>query len=243
MSQSTSPLAELLQRDFAGRLVQLHSGALGLRTLLPVEVKDTSTDEEPNTLDFIATDETLDRYDEVIRLDGWDVANYLRNPVVVDSHDYSSISRILGRTTQLTVTTGDDGRMVNRVQFALDNPMGNLAWKMARAGFIKSESVGFLAKEWTNGASADAPSRTFTKAELLEISLVAVPANPGATLAAGLREGAIEKGDVQALVDHLQRFFSEGKTDPAKPPQAADDPTLGRIAGLLRTATERLHRA
>lgn len=210
---------EQLQKEFGARLVKLQSGAQGIRGGLRCEVKDTGEDA---TLDFVATDETMDRYNEVIQLAGWDVKNYLANPVVPDCHSYDSVARILGRTTSLTITD----KMVNRVQFALDNPLGNMAYKMARGGFIKSESVGFIPLEWINGGK-DEPERTYTKQELLEISLVVVPANPGATVGAALKSGAIEKSDLKSLADFLKQFCSTAGTHD-------DNPNIGPGANVVR---------
>ncbi len=186
---------------FGERLVKLSTGANGLRGALKCEVKAAGE----NEMDFIATDESLDRYNEKILLAGWDTKNYLANPVVVDSHDYSSVGKILGRTTALTIA---NGKMINRVQFATDNPLGKMAFKMARGGFIKSESVGFIPTEWENGLGGNEPDRTFTKQELLEISLVAVPANPGATIGLALKSGAVVKSDLTELAEFLKEFCS-----------------------------------
>jgi HK97 family phage prohead protease len=213
------------------RLVTLSDGRPGLRTPLICEVKDMS-DAEDNTLSFVATDETLDRYDEVISIDGWDTGNYLKNPVVVDSHNYGSIGCILGRTIDLTIA---NGQMINQVQFATDNPLGALAYKMAKAGFIRSESVGFRPKEWVMGNGKDQPYRTFTKQELLEISLVAVPANPGATIGAAIKSGAIDRGDIRATIDHLTRFADQPvTTTPTWEPQPVDAAHLRQLANLLQ---------
>ena len=217
--------------EFRPRLVTLADGGLGLRTPLLCEVKDMG-DPADATLSFIATDETMDRYDEVISIDGWNVDNYLKNPVVVDSHNYGSVGCILGRTIQLTII---GGQMINQVQFALDNPMGALAYKMAKAGFIRSESVGFRPQEWVMGSGKDSPYRTFTKQELLEISLVAVPANPGATIGAALKSGAIDRGDLRATIDHLKRFADKPvTTTPTLEPQPVDAAHLRQLADLLK---------
>jgi HK97 family phage prohead protease len=185
--------------EFGERLTTLRDGRQGLRGALHCEVKAGPGEHE---LDFVATDETLDRYDEVVRLDGWQTANYLANPVVVDSHNYWSVLSILGNTTRLTIT---DGAMRNRVKFAVDNPAGAISFKMAKAGFIHSESVGFIPMLWENGMREDQPPRTFLKQELLEISLVSVPANPGATVGAALKSGAIVRSDLRELVQLLTR--------------------------------------
>jgi HK97 family phage prohead protease len=201
-----------LQREFNDRLVELHSGEIGLRSSLQVEAHEVYSrggDGEAPTLEFIASDGTVDRYNEVIKADAWELTNFRRNPVVLDSHDYSSVAKILGTCSMIDVK---DGKLINRVRFATENPMGNLAYKMAKGGFIRSQSVGFIPLQWQNGKNASEPSVTHIRAELLEISLVAVPANPGATLGLALKSGAIEKGDVRDLADFLNQFCN-GRAD------------------------------
>jgi HK97 family phage prohead protease len=192
-----------LEKTFGERLVKLYTGAVGLRGGIKCEVKSLAGDAP--ILDFVATDETLDRYNEVIKITGWDTKNYLANPVVPDCHNYDSVARILGRTVSLTIA---DGQMVNRVEFCLDNPLGAMAYKMAKGQFIKSESVGFIPLEWIAGKAGE-PDRTFTKQELLEISLVVVPANPGATVGLALKSGAIDRADVAAAADFIKEFCSK----------------------------------
>src|SRR5207244_159787 len=80
---------------FSHRLVPLHDGRPGIRGALHVEVRSPDTrhstlDTSP-TLDFIASDETLDRYDEIISAAGWRLENYRRNPVFQNAHQYGDI--------------------------------------------------------------------------------------------------------------------------------------------------------
>jgi len=218
--------------EFGKRLVTLNTGAQGLRGGLLCEVKEISGDAP--CMDFIASDETLDRYDEVVSVDGWQLENFRKNPVIPDCHDYSSIGKILGRAQSIAVA---DGKLVNRVEFCLDNPMGSLAFKMAKGGFIKSQSVGFIPLEWTNGKNGNdgnnEPSRTYTKCELLEVSLVVVPANPSATIGLALKSGAIERKDLRDLAEYLKQFCSEEAT-PAG--QAGASAGGGSDAQLLQIA-------
>ncbi len=190
--------------EFGSRVVTLSNGAQGLRGGVKCEVREVAGDAP--MMDFIASDNSVDRYNEVIDQAGWQMDNFRANPVIPDCHDYSSISRILGRAVMVAV---NDGKLVNRVEFALDNPMGNLAYKMAKGGFIKSQSVGFIPLEWQNGNGKEQPDRTYTKQELLEISLVVVPANPGATIGLALKQGAIERADLRSAIEFLKEFCSE----------------------------------
>jgi len=235
-----------LQKEFGERLVTLRDGRPGLRGGLHCEVRSPEVavpgaGEPPALLDFIATDETLDRYNELIRLDGWRTDNYLKNPVVPDCHNYYSIAAILGRTVRLEIA---GGKMVNRVEFALDNPLGAVAYKLARGGFIQSESVGFIPLEWTNGARPGEPDRTYTRQELLEISLVVVPANPGATIGAAVRSGAVERGDLQNLAAFLKTIC--GEENNVRPTQvgASVGRTLdARLLRLMRGVSDVLGKA
>lgn len=38
------------------------------------------------TYSFVASDETADRYGDIVRVAGWDLANYKRNPIVLFQH-------------------------------------------------------------------------------------------------------------------------------------------------------------
>ena len=189
--------------EFGERIVTLNTGAQGLRGGVKCSVREVGGGP---VMDFIGSDETLDRYNEVIRADGWQLENFKANPVIPDCHDYSSIGKILGRALSVGVV---DGKLMNRVEFCVDNPLGSLAFKMARGGFLKSQSVGFIPLDWENGKSKDGPERTYTKAELLEISLVVVPANPGATVGLALKSGAIAKADVKSACEFLRQFCGE----------------------------------
>jgi len=160
----------------------------------------------PAVMDFIASDETLDRYEEKVSVAGWQLDNFKANPVIPDCHDYSSIGKILGKALSIGVA---DGKLVNRVEFALCNPMGVLAFDLAKGGFLKSQSVGFIPLEWENGKKAGEPARTYVKQELLEVSLVVVPANPGATIGAALKSGATTKEHVQNVWEFLREFCGE----------------------------------
>lgn len=227
-----------LTEEFGSRVVTLCSGAQGLRGGLACEVREVAG--AAHTMDFIGSDGRVDRYNEVVDPKGWQLDSFRANPVIPDCHDYSSISKILGRAQSVSVK---DGQLVNRVEFCVENPMGNLAWKMSAGGFIKSQSVGFIPLEWENGKGKDQPDRTYTKQELLEISLVVVPANPGATVGLALKSGAINRSDVRELVDFLKQFCSDEKPDPAAKGSAfgagVHDAQLLQIARSLNEALKR----
>jgi HK97 family phage prohead protease len=221
--------------EFGDRLVTLNTGKQGLRGGLRSEVKAVAGNEP--VMDFIASDNTIDRYGEVIEPAGWMLENFRANPVIPDCHDYSSIGKILGKATSITVA---DGKLVNRVEFCLDNPMGSLAYKMAKGGFIKSQSVGFIPLEWRNPIGKDEPDRIYTKTELLEVSLVVVPANPGATVGLALKSGAIERRDISEVVEFLKQFCDTPAAPGRKTGATAPESNDAQVLQLARTLNQLL---
>src|SRR5438552_11316087 len=156
-SASSSASASL---PFSHRLVPLLDGRLGLRGGLHVEVRSpdprpSSLDTSP-VLDFIASDETLDRYDEVISASGWRLENYRRNPVFQNAHQYGDIIFTLGKALITEVRTigrlpsgGERQALFQRIEFATDaNPMARIAHELYKGGFLKAVSVGFIPLKW-----------------------------------------------------------------------------------------------
>lgn len=144
---------------------------------------DTKTLDEGGTFKVIATDETKDRDGDVITLDGWEIENYLKNPVILANHTYS-IENIIGKATKIYA---QNNQIIVEGIFSKRNPLGVLAQRLYEEGMLKTVSVGFIGKE--------RQGEKITKKELLELSFVAVPSNPSAvSLDAKLYEEAIEKG-------------------------------------------------
>jgi len=233
-----------LLKEFGARICTLNTGAPGIRAGVHCTVKEVAG--EAPVMDFIGSDNTVDRYNEVIDQAGWQLDNFRANPVIPDCHDYSSVGKILGRAQTVGVT---NGQLCNRVEFCLDNPMGAMAYKMAKGGFIKSQSVGFIPLEWINGNDKDKPDRTYTKTELLEISLVVVPANPGATVGLALKSGAIVRADIKAVIEHLQglsgsdQFCSEEKQAPHPGCASGEGTPDAHLLQIARGLNEVLKRA
>src|SRR5438046_2672825 len=131
-----------LTTDFPDRLITLPDGRPGLRGTLQVEVRE-SDPSTPDTeypgpvLDFISSDETLDRYGEIIVASGWRLENYRRNPVFQNAHQYGDVIFTLGRaliteirTRQPSTTNSQPSTFLfQRIEFATEvNPMARIAY-------------------------------------------------------------------------------------------------------------------
>ena len=219
-------------------LASLTNARPSIRGSIAIEARPPQPDElhrlaqtESSTqpiLDFIASDETLDRYGEAISAAGWQLETYRRNPVFQNAHQYGDIMFTLGKALITEVRTAlpsgssiSTRHLFQRIQFATDiNPIARVAYGLYKAKFLNAVSVGFIPLRWEDGAS-DANSSTRSKCrrryleqELLEVSAVGIPANPNA-LALGLKSGAIEKSDLRETFALLLRNI--GHIGPIRP--------------------------
>ena len=140
-------------------------------------------DTETRTYTFRASSAAVDRQNEVIDQAGWMLEAYKANPVILDSHKYGSIDDILGKAVR--VEPMPEGLEVD-VQFA-DTARGQTAQKMVEDGFLRTVSVGFRSMGRKPGMKAGEPM-THTRMELLEVSMVAIPANREAVRLRGVEE-------------------------------------------------------
>ena len=137
--------------------------------------------------------------------------------------------------------------LFQRIQFATEvNPVARIAYGLYSGGFLNAVSVGFIPLRWEDGKGeraegesvtaserGAAPRRRYLEQELLEVSAVAIPANPDA-LVLGVKAGAISKSDLQATLDLLQTLAG------AQSPQLQPQPNaLLNLARELRRVMRR----
>lgn len=134
-----------------------------------------SDDNGQKVYSFKFTSASVDRDGEIITLDGWHFDDYLRNPVILDSHDYyGGIEAIVGRC--IAIRRLEDAWECDIV-FS-ESPKGKLAQQLVDEGNLRAVSVGFKPK-----AIKREPNQppVHTEKELLEISVVPIPSNRDAT--------------------------------------------------------------
>jgi hypothetical protein len=254
-----------LTSDLSSRLITLPDGRPGLRGTLQIETREPSAAENSGNscnscLDFVSSDETLDRYGEIISADGWRLDNYRRNPVFQNAHQYGDVIFTLGRaliTEVREVGAPRRGVLFQRIQFATEvNPMARIAYGLYKGKFLNAVSVGFIPVRWQDAPASKAqtesqersdsltlqrsdaprqPRRKYLEQELLEVSAVGIPANPNA-LALGLKAGAVEKSDLKELHDLIRQTLGNSKDEWEPVPIKVK--RLEAMAELLRLAKE-----
>lgn len=149
----------------------LQSGAEKILKAYPAEVK--SIEGRERQYEFTITTSDVDRENDTIDASGWVLDNYLRNPVVLFAHDYRQppvgVSRAVSHYDRGLKSVCE---FVDPTKYAF---AGTIA-ALVEMGALRATSVGFRTLEWTYDETRGGIN--FLKQELLEYSIVPVPANP-----------------------------------------------------------------
>ena len=154
-----------------------------MKTYTYIVKRAKSRKKQTDRVSFVASTATPDRYGDIIDQKGWITSNYRKNPVVLLNHDSS----------QLPIGKGNvsikNQQLVIDVEFDDDDPRAQEVKRKAQNGFMNAVSVGFrpLESKSRSELSSDSPyygkrGMYYSKAELLEVSIVTIPANGEATM-------------------------------------------------------------
>jgi HK97 family phage prohead protease len=186
---STDKFRELARED-AG----LHAPVLRLATGPATEVEG-----ETRTLRFCFSDGTVDRVGDTINPKGWELAEFLKNPVALWAH--SSWDPPVGKAHNVSIV---GKRLMGDIEFA---PLETYAfadtiYQLAKGGYINAVSVGFQPLEWSFVDDKDRPfGIDFKRQQLLEISICPVPCNANALVDA--RAKGIDTGPVREWAERV----------------------------------------
>jgi len=144
------------------------------------QAKQTAQDKP---IKFVASTASPDRYGDVVDQKGWDLSAYNRNPVVLFNHNPSQMPIGKGRAYV------ENEQLMLEVEFDQKDDMAKTIEQKVRDGYINAVSVGFQPSKTIARSSlpSDHPyhgksGSYFQASELLEVSIVTIPANNEATL-------------------------------------------------------------
>ncbi|MHC1792126.1 HK97 family phage prohead protease [Solidesulfovibrio sp.] len=162
-------------------------------------IRTKGLDVAARTVEFVASTEAVDRMGDSIKLDGWRVDQFKQNPVILFGHDHHALP--IGKALAVGV---ENGALVVVIQFASAeaNPEAEKVFRLIEGGFLNAVSVGFIPIRWefVDDTEAGRCGLDILEAELLEISVVCVPA-----LAEALVRRGFETLNVKALLGFLRR--------------------------------------
>lgn len=201
------------------------------------------------TLDFVLSDDTVDRYGDIIDAKGWVLTNFKKNPIALFGH---SSSFPIGTWANLRI---EGKKLVGTLRLAARGTSARLdeLISLVEQGILRAVSVGFRPIEW-EAIDKEKPyaGQRYLKQELLETSLVSVPANPAAlqvakslniseeTLSLAFGEHAdVRRRDVTASGEHADTKTVRG-TKPAGLPSRQKDKTMKTVSQRLEEAQMKL---
>lgn len=149
-----------------------------------------------------ASNSIVDRDGEVINVEGWDLEKYRKNPVVLFVHDHRDFP--IGRAAWVKK---QDDRLIAKIILHDKTEKARIAWELVRDGFLNAVSVGFLPRSSHLEKVDGKEVRIYEEVELLEISLVPVPANPDALVIERYVKSVKERDEV--LGREIEKFFDE----------------------------------
>lgn len=189
-------------------------------------------DEESRTVEFVASDNSVDSYGTVIPVDKWDLTRFASNGIIGYMHDVYGASWTKSADPDDVIGKGEawieDDKLIVRITFepADLNPRADKIFRKLQFGSLHAVSVGFRAtKKGHMGdeeRGEDPKVYYYAGQELLEVSVVNIPSNANA-LKRSIEEEA------------AQREYEEKAEQPEATAEAPADytPTIARARALM----------
>ena len=178
-------------------------------------------------------------------VDGWDFADYMKNPVMLLGHNYGSIP--IGKCVSTNVDRVSrkvyaDFKFPTVAELSTDptNPSeeaqtADTVYNAYLNGYLNAVSVGFISKERKERDDPEALKREswyrgslISKQSLLEVSAVSVPANPNAVLQAAKSAKSMDEKQIKILEDLMST------KDPKPEPKGIDPAVKAELEALVK---------
>ena len=167
-------------------------------------------DGKKRTMTFEVSNEKVNRYGHLIRVAGWDIKNFLKNPVVLANHNSMDIP--VAKASRVW-KDNKNKKLMATVQFPKEGelPYSDLFYKLYDNNLMNAVSPGYLVdfEKAEYPKDEKGPNVVFNKQELIEISFATLPANPDA-----LRKQSFikEAFDLEIIDDDfIERCYSQLK--------------------------------
>lgn len=172
------------------------------------EIKQVGA-EEDRVLRFTTSTEAIDRDGDIIEVDGWDLTNYMKNPVILYGHNYGGLP--VGKSVNI-IKDVTAKKLIQDVKFPTkeEYEFADTVYRLAKAGYLNATSVGFIGLESVPRVDEKGNyiGKSYKRQELLETSIVPVPSNPTALMEARSK-GIINEKELKTLenTDKVKKIF------------------------------------
>lgn len=197
----------------------------------------------------IGSDETVDRYGEIVDSSSWQLEHYADNPVVLWAHNLSfgedrpTIARAIR-------TWVENKKLMFDLQFDMADDFAASIFRKYTPDnggpFLRMFSVGFIPHTVERISDDTRPNlrAVLKNNELLELSCVPVPANPNASSQLRMNSFVTRTWDemldeADKVSDHLKKVEKEIAPEPVQPEPAADETEETKLEAIAsRVATK-----
>lgn len=177
-------------------------------TKLYSNAKLKSLDRENRIAEYIISSDVKDRMEEIVE-QSWQLENYRANPIVLWGHNPSIAQNVLGKCIEIRQYSEDGvNYTAGKVQFAKEGTHENVdtVWSLVEQDILRTVSVGFIPHTFKTISSDDdgrEDTTVLADNELLEFSIVPIPANPTA-VALAYGDGSISDKDARWLLKNYK---------------------------------------
>jgi hypothetical protein len=184
-------------------------------------IKQDSINPDAREINFVISDESPDSDGDIIEVQGWDFGRFFKNAVCMGFHEYDEFP--FGKWTRIEKDMrSNPRRVIGTLKFPTIQelcPTGevsehaknvDMAYAMCKAGYLNAVSVGCYYKaaspreDYPEGTPEYMRGRRVTSAELIEVSLVPIPANGNA-----LSMLSADKNIDSKMIEYVSKSFNE----------------------------------
>lgn len=175
-----------------------------------VSKQPASWNEERRSARFVMSTEEVDRYGDIIVTEGIDLTLFLTNPVAPLFHRSSSQFPVGTWSNIEKKTRGRPPRLEGDLEFfdEGDYDAADIAARLVSKGKMRAVSIGFMpGDEIDDIRDSDGHfiGYKFVESELLECSLVQIPANPGALVRMAGDDKMLCRDLIEEVLDEYAR--------------------------------------
>jgi Phage capsid family/Caudovirus prohead serine protease len=204
--------------------------------------KETVVAVNPTTLEYVMSDATVDRYGDVVEPRGWQLGTFKKNPIALFGH---SGGFPIGTWKNVRV---EGGALKGQLSLAAPGTSARIdeIRSLAEQGILRAVSVGFQPVPGEVEPIEGGAKRglRYKKCELLECSLVSIPANPNAIQVArglGVSPGTMDMVFGKSAIEGcVTRDGPIGKSAASQPIRRADTPMNIPISKRVEDAQNKL---
>lgn len=153
-------------------------------------------------VEFVVATDAWDAHGERINVDGIDIKDFKKNPVVLWGHDGFNLP--IAKATKIWK---EGNKLMARAMFKLNDDFPRKVYEYILEGYLNAVSIGGVVEEWGNDGL------TIARLKMKEFSVVSVPANQEALVSSKSFDGN-QRAELNGLARaYARKCLTQGGND------------------------------